>query len=317
MLDDYRETQPLFYNIIVSSLKKDKLSHAYLIETNNNLNSEEIIKAFVKSLFCPLNFTNKKNCKDCYICDRIDNNNFLELKVIRPDGQWIKKEQLKELQKEFSMIATESNYKIYIIHEAEKMNKQAANSILKFLEEPQENIIAVLVTNNSSMILETIKSRCQVLTLNKKNIEDDDPINCIFAGIHETKISEYIDNICTFIDYFEEKKIDTILVTKKYWHNNFKTKEESQIAFDVIIHIYNDALHLKNGMELLIFKEKKELIYKIVQKNSNNTIEKKLKTFIYFRDLIKYNLNISLLIDKLIIDLEGDNNENSWSNINW
>ena len=56
--------------------------------------------------------------------------------------------------------------RIYIIKECDKMNLQTANSILKFLEEPADNIIAILMTNNISKLLETIVSRCQLIRLN-------------------------------------------------------------------------------------------------------------------------------------------------------
>ena len=68
-----------------------------------------------------------------------------EIKIIEPDGMWIKKEQLMELQEEFNKTAIEGSKRIYTILECEKLNKQAANSILKFLEEPNDDIIALLV----------------------------------------------------------------------------------------------------------------------------------------------------------------------------
>ena len=93
-----------------------------------------------------------------------------EIKIINPDGLWIKKEQLDEIQKEFSTKAVFGTKKIYIINEADKMNSSAANSILKFLEEPVPNIIAILVTNNIYQLLDTIISRCQVISLRKNKL---------------------------------------------------------------------------------------------------------------------------------------------------
>ena len=86
---------------------------------------------------------------------------------------WIKKDQLLDLQSEFNNKAFEGNKKIYIIRSAEKMNVQTANSILKFLEEPVDDIIAILITDNINMLLPTIISRCQVIKLNKKKCSYD------------------------------------------------------------------------------------------------------------------------------------------------
>ena len=78
------------------------------------------------------------------------------------------KEQILGLQNEFSTKAIESKYKVCIILNCEQLNKYAANSLLKFLEEPEENIITILLTNNIGQVLKTIVSRCQVITFQKK-----------------------------------------------------------------------------------------------------------------------------------------------------
>ena len=94
MLDKYKDEQPILYNLLENSIKKDKISHAYLFETNNNPNSLDIVYSFVKELICP----NDKKCDNCSICKRIDDGNYLDVKVINPDGLQIKKEQLLDLQ---------------------------------------------------------------------------------------------------------------------------------------------------------------------------------------------------------------------------
>ena len=82
MLDKYKNEQPILYNLLENSIKKDKISHAYLFETNNNPNSIDIVYSFVKELICP----NDKRCDNCSICKRIDDGNYLDVKVINPDG---------------------------------------------------------------------------------------------------------------------------------------------------------------------------------------------------------------------------------------
>ena len=84
--------------------------------------------------------------------------------VVSPDGNSIKIDQVRELQREFSFRAVESNRKVYIIEQAEKMTVQAANSLLKFLEEPNYQVTAILSTEHVHQILPTILSRCQVMS---------------------------------------------------------------------------------------------------------------------------------------------------------
>jgi len=171
MLDNYQKTQPIAYKILKNAVSKEKYSHAYLFETNGFYDSYNLILSFIKAVLCKDINKETHNPEQCNICCMIDSGNYPEIEIIEPDGMWIKKDQLKKLQTEFSKKAIIGDKKIYIIKEAEKLNKQSANSILKFLEEPEEGIIAILVTDNIYGILETIRSRCQLIELKESKKE--------------------------------------------------------------------------------------------------------------------------------------------------
>lgn len=141
MLDRYKIGQPLVYTMLNNAIDSDKLSHAYLFDANGNDEVYDIIYSFVKMIFCR-NISDKKKINN--ICKRIDDSNYIDLKIIEPDGLWLKKEQILDLQNEFSKKAIEGDKKVYIIKSADKMNTQTANSILKFLEEPVDDIVAIL-----------------------------------------------------------------------------------------------------------------------------------------------------------------------------
>src|SRR5699024_10257168 len=78
----------------------------------------------------------------------------------------IKNEQIDYLRKEFSYSSLESTRKIYIIDDAQTLTNQAANRLLKFLEEPLIETTAILLTDNVQAIIPTIRSRCQLIDLN-------------------------------------------------------------------------------------------------------------------------------------------------------
>ena len=84
---------------------------------------------------------------------------------IEPDGQFIKRGQIDDLIHEMSKTAIETGRKIYVIHHADQLNVSAANTLLKFLEEPQSEITAILLTDRMHALLPTIRSRCQHLSL--------------------------------------------------------------------------------------------------------------------------------------------------------
>ena len=170
MLDDIKYKQPLFYNVLSSSLKNNMLSHAYLIDINNNENAFCYVLSFVKAIICNNHYTNGNKCDGCDICNRIMDNNYPEFKIIKPDGLWIKKDDICDLQRDFSKKAIEGVKRVYVVLDCEKMRKETANSMLKFLEEPEDNVIAILVTNNMANVLDTIISRCQLIKLEHENV---------------------------------------------------------------------------------------------------------------------------------------------------
>ena len=119
MLDDYKISQPIAFKIISNQIKKNLLSHAYIIETNSNIDGLIFAKAFAKSLLCPNKYFNSDKCNGCKQCENIDTNNFIELKIIEPEGNWITKNQIDDLQQTFIKKAIVGNIKVYIINHAE------------------------------------------------------------------------------------------------------------------------------------------------------------------------------------------------------
>ena len=164
MLEKYKDGQPIVYNILNNAIKNNKLSHAYLFDSNGNSDIMDIVLSFAKMIITS-DVKNEEEKKLIY--KRIDDDNYMDIKIIEPDGMWIKKNQLIDLQTEFSKKAIEGKKKIYIIKSSEKMNPQTANSLLKFLEEPVDDIIAILIVNNINTMLSTIISRCQLIKLKK------------------------------------------------------------------------------------------------------------------------------------------------------
>ena len=116
MLDDFMNDQPIAYKILKNSIISNKVSHAYIIESNGYSKSFDLALSFAKYLLCPKSYTNNSKCEDCGQCTSINNNEYIELKIIEADGQWIKKSQLDELQLDFSKKAVLGDKKIYIIH---------------------------------------------------------------------------------------------------------------------------------------------------------------------------------------------------------
>lgn len=310
MLDDYKEEQPIIYKILYNSVKKNKLSHAYLFELNGFSKGLDMALAFAKFLLCPYNYCNSNLCNNCNQCKKIETNNFLEVKIIDTDGQWIKKEQLEELQRAFMTKSLIGSKKVYIIKNAEKLNVASSNSILKFLEEPPEGIVAILLTDNMYNLLNTIISRCQILSFKKvsKNVDSihkfsqylySDSKDCS-EFLENTGIA-YINTIVEYVSFLEKNKCETMIYKNKEFIAQFNDRKKLKVAFDLFILYYKDALNKILNISCEYFNEYMDSISLIIERNTIESLSKKIKILIDLQQCIKYNLNANLLLDKLVI----------------
>ena len=232
------DSKEQFYNIIDKIIKHNKVSHAYLIEVDNYDEDYQCVLNFVKLILCSREDKGSfcLDCSQCNVCKMIDSNNYVDLKVIEPDGTMIKKKQMLDLQEEFNNKSLLDNKRIYIIKEADKLNVASANTILKFLEEPEDDIVAILLASNRYAVIETILSRCQVLSLKKDNqIEiEDEVIDLLSYVVGRSKLFINYQDIITNIlpDKFIAKerfmKLEELLVSylKYLADNNFKCSDE-------------------------------------------------------------------------------------------
>ena len=144
------------------SLEEDKVSHSYMFVGIEGIGKQLIAKAFAQMILC----TNEteKGCNKCKSCIEFQSQNHPDFLYIEPDGNSIKIEQIRYLQRKIQEKPIISNKKVYIVNDADKMTKEAQNCLLKTLEEPPEYSIIILIGSNENAFLNTIKSRCMKLT---------------------------------------------------------------------------------------------------------------------------------------------------------
>ena len=300
MLDNFAIDQPTAVKIIKNAVKKKKVAHAYLLETNGYMQKEDFAISLAKYLLCPNNYSNNSLCVNCTQCQNIDKNIFDDLKIIRPDENslWIKKDQLIELQKDLTTKSVQSGKKIYIITDATKLNASSSNSMLKFLEEPNPNIIAILLADNIHQLLDTIVSRCQIISLNP-NFKEKKLEEYLSVNVDDLELIE--KTTINFLKQFEQKKEQTIIYTKKLFHNHITSKNDIIAAFEIMLLYYKDALNLKiNGQADLFLDVDQNIL-----NNSTQELNRRINILLDLKKKIYINANTNLLIDQLIIELGG------------
>ena len=203
--------------VIEIQKREDKLSHAYLVETNDYEKFKIKLKTILKTLLCE---ESDSYCDKCQSCHYIDSSEHPNVVYLSPEGASIKVFQVDELKNRFNTKSSYARYNIYVIFEAEKLNSFSGNALLKFLEEPEDNIIGLLVTNNKSLILPTIASRCQ-----------------LFSDLYEEYA--YSDDIIKLAN-----DIDSC------WKSDINTVDYSKIIKEV-----NDKSNVKNAFNYLLNQE--------------------------------------------------------------
>lgn len=214
---------------------------------------------------------------------------------VEPDGSLIKIAQIRNIQESIAQKPTESDRKVFIIDNAELMTEESQNCLLKTLEEPPKYALIILIVENDSKLLETIKSRCVIVKFNK--LTNDEIKNYIVKN----NMNENIIN-CDTIQILDGslEKIDTLI-------QNGETYDKLQALVDIIINgrlvdVLNNSdilysskdniMELLNYLNIIFFKNK---IFDAV-----NMVE------ITKRKLLANN-NFDMCIDNLLI--------NVWENI--
>ena len=181
--------QPAVRERLQKSFLNNRIAHAYLYYGPEGGGKESFALEFSKAINCV--DENMRPCNVCPSCLKIKQFNHPDVKFIFPELKtWTSKEiqqkyqlkaanpylrieatgptsisidRIRELKNEAKFTSYEAERKVFIITEVEKMKRESANSFLKLLEEPPDNLLIILIASSLSAVLDTIKSRCQVV----------------------------------------------------------------------------------------------------------------------------------------------------------
>lgn len=271
---------------------ENKLSHTYLIETNNLDKCLNDIKELIKLLNCPEEY--KEGCTKCNLCNLINKSNLPSLKLIEPDGTSIKKNQIEELKLAFETKPIYSKYNVYIITNAEKLNASSANAMLKFVEEPTEGIIGFFLTSNKDLVIETIKSRCQIVLASYPSDSIDE------LNISKETYNDYLSIIKSYLEAIDSADI---VNNKELILNKISERSNIIILFKLML-----ILFYQKYLESIKADYNQELV-KIMKENTltSSQILSKITIISDILQNMSYNVNIELLLDKFVIEMRGSN----------
>lgn len=267
-----------YFNLRAS---QNKISHAFLLY-NSNYDS---LKESLFSVISKYIFKDEVNEESC------------DVLIVRPENSKIIKDQILDIQSKFKTKSQFHIAKTYIIDEAQMMNDYAANSLLKFLEEPEDDIYAFLITSNINSVLPTIKSRCQLIKI-------DDNVDFDIEMFDNELVLKSID----LVNKIENYKVDSIA----YLPDIFSKKEEKAKVMSIIKiikYFYYDVLNYKFQNTIQYFDEYLSTVEKIALNINEKDLTRKLIVLNKSENVLKYNVNVNLFIDKLIFDMVGETYE--------
>ena len=285
-------------------VQTDNVLHSYLFLGQEGIGKKLIAKEMAKNILC---LTHKPDCT-CKSCICFETNNHPDFTIINEEGENITIGQSRELIQTVYEKPILSDKKVYIINDADKMNKEAQNCLLKTLEEPPEYGCFILIAANQDMILNTIKSRCTKIVFDKlttnelSQILEDRKIET--SNISEKMFNLFDGSIGKALNILEKKeiyeKVDSIVdLINKQEKIDFLTKNKEAFVKENIYEILEYCI----VSLFYIGRTKNDVKYINCVKYIQETINH-----------LKRNSNFDMSIDNMLFDIwEEVNENNSWS----
>lgn len=310
--------------ILQNGLRDNKLSHAYIFSGPSGTGREEMAMVLAQAVYCTV--LQDDACGECLECRKVEHGNHPDLHVLSPDGASIKIEQVRDLQKEFAYRATASAKKIYIVHDADKMTIQAANSLLKFLEEPTSEVIAVLLTENGQALLPTIRSRAQeiqFLPMNRERmiqalLDEGHPAPLVRAAAQLTAGIDAARNMIQGIPFAELRNVVIQLAkeTLTRFPATFLTvqqklmktelSEHIPLFFDLLILWFRDMANIRLGRkEGRVYNDQLDWMNPQAISRDVEYWLKGMEQAMEMQKRLRYHANPQLILEKWLIELQG------------
>jgi DNA polymerase III subunit delta' len=308
--------------LLQRAIKQERVTHAYLFIGPRGIGKSMIAHWFATKLMCK-NST-EADCT-CLSCQKIAAFNHPDLHWFTSQGNKIKIEQIRDLQKAVQYKPYEGQRKIFIIDDADTMTVEAANSLLKVLEEPPKDTIFVLLAATSYSILPTILSRCQQINFNSlSEVEITDiltiadikqerakaiaPLANGSAGkaLELAQSEEAMEKRDKILESLINLKSSSLLSVFKLAEELEKEKGQMDFILDIILFWYRDLLIWKEIKDenLLINIDQIKQYQKFEDQINKRSLIKAIEIIEDGRKKIAANTNLRLALEGMLIRLK-------------
>lgn len=208
---EFKKHQPIVYRTLSNALKKHQLAHAYLFYGPKGSAKIDAAILLAQSIVCKHTDEDGFACQECETCKRIENFESIDFHFIGKANEKIKKKDIIDLQKALETTAAEAeNKQTYILNGFDQATVESSNSLLKFLEEPTEGIVGILIADEKSKVLPTIQSRCQGISFRPASVIE-------MKQLYEQKVSSVEADMLARNGYLPAQ-VDEILEDADTWN---------------------------------------------------------------------------------------------------
>lgn len=311
--------------MLQNGLRQDKLSHAYIFSGPSGSGRSRMALQLAQAVFCTA--MTDDACGECVECRKVEHGNHPNLIRIEPEGASVKIDQIRELQRELGYRTSGDQKKIYIIHQADRMTTQAANSLLKFLEEPSSDVMAVLITENGQALLETIQSRAQWIPfvplavpelVDLLHRQEGHPLELALPAAHVAGGLDAARNYIQSKEFAEARNVmlqlaketlfrfPHVLITAQQAVFKTDMSERLPLVLDLWLLLLKDMLHLRSGRkESVVYIDQVDWTYKEAVSRPMGYWVHAMECVVELQKKLRTTANAQLALEKAIIDMQS------------
>ena len=297
------------------AIATERVAGAYLFAGPAHVGKETVAAHFAKTLNCAT--SNEAACGACLSCRKIDDSNHPDVQTVRPSGAWMRIDQIRELQKRIIYRPLEGRRKTYILTDVERMNLEAANCLLKTLEEPPGYAVLILLTTNLDALLPTIRSRCQIIKFNSLQIPELATVLSEQFGLETSRALSIatlsrgaIGKAIALLDSGSDgvSKVPELLTANDLLAAFRIAEELSQSpeeGLDQLLLWYRDLLLLHQGasVELFTHVHEVETLKELLPYYSRIRLQSAIQAIFETKNLIQRNVNATLALEVMVLKL--------------